>query len=101
MIQESIVWLNLIIIVLSIVAILTAIGIVWETEKMLDQAFKLFLGGSIAFLFSEIFRYFTVDDGSIMDFLGTVSRFVFAFFFMMGMFMMRRMIQKIEKRDTP
>jgi hypothetical protein len=83
-------------IVLSLAAIIFAFGVVWRTEKELDISYKFFLGAIISFTALEVLELFTFDDRMAVAVLVLVFRFLFAVFFLAGIFTARDLLRKMD-----
>lgn len=80
----------------SLAAVIFAFGVVWRTEKELDISYKFFLGAIIAFTAFELLELFAFQGRMFVTVLIAVSKFLFAVFFLAGIFTARDMLRKLD-----
>jgi hypothetical protein len=87
---------NSLIIAFSLAAVIFTFGVVWRTEKELDISYKFFLGAIISFTTFEILELFAFDGRTTVAILILVFRFLFAVFFLAGIFTARDLLRKMD-----
>jgi hypothetical protein len=86
----------------SLAAVIFSFGVVWRTEKELDISYKFFLAAILAFTAFEILELFAFDGRTVVSILILFFRFLFAVFFLAGIFTARDLLRKMdgEKGET-
>ena len=96
-------FINAMIILLSLFAVVYTLGVVWRVEKKLDLSYKLFLIAILAFFASILIEILNPVQDSLTELAASLMKMLFAAFFLAGVFTMRNMIRKIdgEKKNFP
>ena len=87
---------NSLIIAFSLAAVIFTFGVVWRTEKELDISYKFFLGAILSFTTFEILELFTFEGRTVVAALVLAFRFLFAAFFLAGIFTARDLLRKMD-----
>jgi len=87
---------NSLIIALSLAAVIFTFGVVWRTEKELDISYKFFLGAILSFTAFEILEMFAFEGRTAVAALVLTFRFLFAAFFLAGIFTARDLLRKMD-----
>lgn len=89
-------YINAVIILSSLLAVVYTLGVVWRVEKKLDLSYKLFLVAILAFVASILIEILNPIQDSLMELAASIMKMLFAVFFLAGVFTMRNMIRRID-----
>ena len=89
---------NMLILVGALVAVLMALGIVWQVEKGLDEAYKILTAGLVVFIMMKLLVVLeALGGGQLTGFNGALE-FIFICLVALSLLVMNRTIKRIKKR---
>ena len=85
--------------ILTSLAFLYCVAIVWRVEGELDSSYKCFAIAIIAFLISELLRVYYSQDESLLVF-EMIIRAIYALFLLAGILYMRDIVKYIDVKEN-
>ena len=89
--------INFFILIFAMISVILSLGIVWQAEKRLDKAFKVFTLAIAIFTFVQLFRILelidVVDIGAIKD----LFILFFVFILMLALGLVNKLLREVWK----
>lgn len=84
-------------IIFLLLSIIYTAGVVWRVEKKLDTSYKFFLLAIIFLFIAELLNlYYAIDSALEIAIAVKTLRMLFAFCFLTGIIIMRRIVRKLD-----